>query len=150
MFFVCIGISRGIDKQFFTFFEGNSKQTQFYISQATIYTLHLCKKNSWTLLKNMTLENILKLGSPQRKRSFNDVFRKKKHHRNSYITLGSEESQVIIIAMHKIQPSLHIKNPQKQLNIKIQKRSKIRFARELTVCASWRWNPRRSPENGSQ
>ena len=56
-----------------------------------------------------------------------------------------------MIAMHKNQPSLNIKNPKKTTyNIKNQKLSKTRCARELTVCASSRWNPRQTPINGSE
>ena len=56
-----------------------------------------------------------------------------------------------MIAMHKNQPSLNIKNPKKN-NIQHQKSKTFekRCARELTVCASSRWNPRRTPINGSE
>ena len=43
-FQVCIGVSAAIDKRFFTFFEGNRKQTHFHIWQGTVFTLQLCKK----------------------------------------------------------------------------------------------------------
>ena len=48
----------------------------------------------------------------------------------------------------KSQPPLHIKNPQKQQPTasENQKRSKLRFPRELTVCAS----SRQTPINGSE
>ena len=54
-----------------------------------------------------------------------------------------------MIAMHKNQPSLQIKNPKKN-NIQHQNRSEKRSARELTVCASSRWNPRQTSINGSE
>ena len=42
-FLVCIGVYGAIDKQLFTFLEGNRKQTQFHISQ--VQFLHYnCKK----------------------------------------------------------------------------------------------------------
>ena len=65
-----------------------------------------------------------------------------------YNIKSRRKSEVIMIAMHKSQPPLHIKNPKK--NLQHQKRSKKRSARELTLCASSRWNPRQTPINGSE
>ena len=42
------------------------------------------------------------------------TFPKKQFHQNSFKTLSPEKSDVIMIAMHKNQPSLHIKNPKKK------------------------------------
>ena len=56
------------------------------------------------------------------------TFAKKQFHQNSYKTLSPEKSEVIMIAMHKNQPSLHIKNPKKN-NLKHQKRSKKKICK---------------------
>ena len=44
-FLNCISVSGTIDKQLFTFLEGNRKQTQFHIWQGRVFTLHLSEKN---------------------------------------------------------------------------------------------------------
>ena len=54
-----------------------------------------------------------------------------------------------MIAMHKNQPSLHIKNPKKKQHTTSKTFGK-RSARELTVCASSRWNPTQTSINGSE
>ena len=42
------------------------------------------------------------------------TFAKKQFYQNTYKTLSPEKSEVIMIAMHKNQPSLHIKYPKKK------------------------------------
>ena len=67
-------------------------------------------------------------------------FAKKHFHQNSYKTLGPEKSEAKMNEIQKSQPPLHIKNPQKQqlTASENQKRSKLRSATELTMCASSR------------
>ena len=43
-FLICIAVCRAIDKQLFTFLEGNRKQTQFHIWQSRVFPIHLSKK----------------------------------------------------------------------------------------------------------
>ena len=75
-----------------------------------------CAKNSENWLKTTTIEYIQKLSSSHRKNSCNENFRKKTILSKFVWKIRSRrKSKVIMIAMHINQPSLHSKNPQKQL-----------------------------------
>ena len=58
MFPVCIGVFGAIDKQFFTFAEGKTKQTQFHIWQGRVFTLHLSKKIQTLIEKHDAREHL--------------------------------------------------------------------------------------------
>ena len=111
MFPVCIGASGAIDKHFF-----RRKQETNAVSHLTRYRFYITtvQKDSKNWLKNTRLEYIKKFSSPQRRVSMT-TFAKQQFHQNSYKRLSPEKSEVIMIAMHKNQHSLHIKNPKKQL-----------------------------------
>ena len=57
-FLICISNSGAIDKHFFTFSEGKIKQTQFYIWQGRVFTLHLSKKIQKLIKKHEVREHL--------------------------------------------------------------------------------------------
>ena len=83
-------------------------------------------------MKNTTLENILELNSPEKKQ-FQWLLQKTFPSKFLQNIRSRRKSEVIMIAMHKSQTPLHIKNPQKQLTT-----SKIKSVRKKDLQGSWR------------
>ena len=120
------------------------------MTRYSFYITSVQKNSKKNWLKN-TLENILELNSPQERKSFNDNFCKRKHfHQNSNKILGPEERQTSYWSQCIKVKLNYTSKIYKNNTLPNQKRSEIWSARELTVCATSRWNPRQTPINGSE
>ena len=116
----------------FTFFDWNRKQMKFYIWQE-IFLHHIsAKKASKNWLKNTISENIQILSSGRRKNNFKDNSCNKTIPLKFLCKINSrKQSQVIMIAMHKSQTSLHIKTSKVHRNNNLQHQNSKIFEKKI-------------------
>ena len=96
-----------------SFSEGNIKQLQFNFWQGRDLTLHLSEKIQKLIEKHEVRENLISQFATWKVLS--TTFAQKQFHQKFYKKVSPEKSEVKMNEMQKSQPSLHIKNPRKQL-----------------------------------
>ena len=111
----------------YSFFSKETENKRSFTYDKVVFTIQLCKNS----LKNTTLENILQLNSPQERKTVSMTSQKTFPSKFLHNIRSRRKSEVIMIAMHKSQTPLHIKNTQKQLTA-----SKIQNVRKRHVQGS--------------